>query len=86
VQRTTCNGHRASDNAQRTTHASSVQGDPNMGKSSVINSVFGKKVVSSSATPGSAKIWRPIMQISVSDNANDYLNTLYAVVVMRQRG
>jgi hypothetical protein len=28
------------------------QGDPNMGKSSVINSVFGKKLVSSSATPG----------------------------------
>jgi ribosome biogenesis GTPase A len=37
---------------RKTQHASSVQGDPNMGKSSVINSVFGKKVVSSSATPG----------------------------------
>jgi len=30
-------------------------GDPNMGKSSIINSLFGKKVVSSSATPGHTK-------------------------------
>mmetsp|Transcript_58522 Transcript_58522/g.137783 ORF Transcript_58522/g.137783 Transcript_58522/m.137783 type:complete len:555 (-) Transcript_58522:385-2049(-) len=30
-------------------------GDPNMGKSSVINSIFGKKVVSSSSTPGHTK-------------------------------
>ncbi|EKX39998.1 hypothetical protein GUITHDRAFT_61514, partial [Guillardia theta CCMP2712] len=28
---------------------------PNMGKSSVINSIFGKKVVSSSSTPGHTK-------------------------------
>lgn len=32
-----------------------LQGDPNMGKSSVINAVFGRKLVSSSATPGHTK-------------------------------
>ena len=30
-------------------------GDPNMGKSSLMNSVFGKKIVSSSSTPGHTK-------------------------------
>ena len=35
-------------------------GDPNMGKSSLMNSVFGKKIVSSSSTPGHTKLapWR----------------------------
>eukprot|EP00931_Biecheleriopsis_adriatica_P011769 TRINITY_DN11284_c0_g1_i1.p1 TRINITY_DN11284_c0_g1~~TRINITY_DN11284_c0_g1_i1.p1 ORF type:complete len:516 (+),score=126.99 TRINITY_DN11284_c0_g1_i1:67-1614(+) len=32
-----------------------LQGDPNMGKSSVINAIFGRKVVSSSLTPGHTK-------------------------------
>jgi len=32
-----------------------LQGDPNMGKSSVINAVFGRKLVSSSITPGHTK-------------------------------
>ncbi|CAE8593739.1 unnamed protein product [Polarella glacialis] len=32
-----------------------LQGDPNMGKSSIINAVFGRKLVSSSATPGHTK-------------------------------
>lgn len=32
-----------------------LQGDPNMGKSSIINAIFGRKLVSSSITPGHTK-------------------------------